>query len=267
MSLLVIEALSEGIIFAADRNITLATIGKGTEQVERQAKVLKWPNNKAIIGYVGAANISEKTTEEWIKLFIEEFKEFSSFEEISEILSTRLTEIWKSKYSNYIVPGLLIHIGGFEKRNGYVIPTIWFIRNVHDMSIFEYKNSTLEFKYSDEFLNIYSKRFEKYYPGRKIYNDEIRKILKVWAKQYNRFWFHHGFDLVTFNVLQSSLESAFKLLVDNHPNHDFPSKIGMWEKHLRFQILMYGAYFEAFYEKGKHFVGGGVDVESIPWPE
>ena len=29
---------------------------------------------------------------------------------------------------------------------------------------------------------------------------------------------------------------------------------------------MYGAYFEAFYEKGERFVGG-VDTESIPWPE
>ena len=266
MSLLVIEVLPEGMIFASDRNITLRN-NEETKQVNQQAKVIKWPNNKAIIGYVGAAKIMDMTTEEWLKSFINEFDEFPSFKEISKILSNRLEDIWKQEYSNSIVPGLLIHIGGFERKNGFIIPTIWFIRNVHDMGVFDYKNSTLEFKYSDEFKNIFTQRFSQLYPNRKIYVEEIRKILRVWSKQYKRFWFHHGFDLITFNVLQNSLESAFKLLITNHPNHDFPKKLEIWEKHLRFQILMYSAYFEAFYEKGKHFVGGGVNVESIPWPD
>jgi len=30
---------------------------------------------------------------------------------------------------------------------------------------------------------------------------------------------------------------------------------------------MYGAYFKAFRPEDQQFVGGGVDVVSIPWPE
>ena len=96
---------------------------------------------------------------------------------------------------------------------------------------------------------------------------EIRRYLKVLAKQFRPFWFHQGLDLFTFNVLQGAVKSAFRLLCEQHPNHDIPITLHEWEKHVRMQVLMYGAYFEAFRSEGEQFVGGGVDVVSTPWPE
>lgn len=266
MSVLVIEVVDKGIIFAADRNIT-TFFHDGTSQQSQEPKVLKFPNCKAIIGYVGEARIRGISTYSWLKTFIEKFQDNSSIQEISEELAKELTKIWQeNSYSNSPEP-LLIHIGGFkEEKEKFFIPTIWFIRNVYDMSIFSYKDFKTKFECSDEFINIYSKRFSQQFKDRKIYFEEIRDIIKIWSKQLNPFWFHHGFDLITFNLLQSSLDSAFKILASNHPNHEIPKELIQWEKYLRFQILMYGAYFEAFYEEGKRFVGG-VDIETIPWPE
>jgi len=96
---------------------------------------------------------------------------------------------------------------------------------------------------------------------------EIRRSLKVLAKQFQPFWFHQGLDLLTFNVLQGAVKSAFGLLCQQHPNHDIPITLHEWEKHVRMQVLMYGAYFEAFRSEGEQFVGGGADVVSTPWPE
>ena len=59
--------LPEGIVFAADRNITATTTrstpgGSFVEIVHGQSqrpKVLRWPNRKALVGYVGAGTIAD----------------------------------------------------------------------------------------------------------------------------------------------------------------------------------------------------------------
>ena len=79
------------------------------------------------------------------------------------------------------------------------------------------------------------------------------------------FWFHQGFDLLTFNVLHASLKLAFKSLIQDHPKHKLPKTLDEWEKHAKMQILMYGSYFESFHQSDELYVGGGADILSIEW--
>jgi len=261
MSIMVMEILPVGIIFAADRNVTGYDNYGNTIQDKKIEKVLKWPNRKAVIGFVGAANINNMYMDEWLKLFIKEYEDFNSFEVLAKELCCRIEKQRRiDEGSNSPVP-LIIHLGGFERRNGFEVPVIWFIRNVYGMGKFDYRDFRKEFQYSEEFWNMFPKAYGEVFP------EEIRKILSVLAKKFQPYWFHHGIDLATFNVMQDMLKSTFKLLCENLPNHEFPRDLSDWEKYLKMQVLMYGAYFEAFFPENKHFVGGGVDIASIPWPE
>ncbi len=70
MSILIVEALSEGLIFAADRNVTASYQDGTSKQIDPRPKVLKWPNERAIIGFVGVAQINNLPIHEWIQKFI-----------------------------------------------------------------------------------------------------------------------------------------------------------------------------------------------------
>ncbi len=77
-------------------------------------------------------------------------------------------------------------------------------------------------------------------------------------------WFHHSIDLGVFNALESFAKAAIAGLQQSGliPK---PTALSDWEKHARFWILQYGAYFSAFYPADKQYVGGA-DVLSIAWP-
>jgi hypothetical protein len=130
------------------------------------------------------------------------------------------------------------------------------ITNVYGLDKFGYKDFRKVFKSTEELWN--------YFPGINTAS-ELRSALTNLEEKLDPFWFHQGLDLVTFNVLHSSLKLAFQSLINNHPDHKLPTTLEEWEKHARMQILMYGAYFESFYKKGELYVGGGADILSIKW--
>jgi hypothetical protein len=152
---------------------------------------------------------------------------------------------------------MIVHIGGFEKVDGFWLPYVWFIRNTHGFGQFGYLDFRKDYSCSEEFW--------KYFPS--VDPSEIQRLLKVRAKQFNPFWFHQGMDLFTFNVLESSVRASFRLLCERHPDHEIPKTLEDWSKHIRMQILMYGAYYDAFHSEGERYVGGGADVIFTPWPD
>lgn len=257
MSILVIEVLSEGMIFGADRNITTEYLDGSTAQELTKPKVFKWPKDNILIGFVGAATVKGQPVEKWLDTLTEEFQHKTSLEEIARGLTTRIqAQRAKDEGINPAEP-MIIHIGGFEKKDGFWLPYVWFIRNTHGFGQFGYLDFRKEFSCSEEFWNYF----------KDVDPSEIRKVLKVQAKQFMPFWFHQGIDLFTFNVLESAIKSSFKLLCERHPDHDIPKTLEEWSKHVRMQVLMYGAYFDAFHPVGERYVGGGADVIFTPWPD
>jgi hypothetical protein len=100
--------------------------------------------------------------------------------------------------------------------------------------------------------------------------NEIRERVRAMVDQGQPFWFHQGYDLGTFNVLDAVTRLGMKTIIEQHEHawrpHRHPDTFDEWAKHLRMSVLVYGAYFQAFYAPYEQYVGGGADVVSAGWP-
>jgi hypothetical protein len=76
---------------------------------------------------------------------------------------------------------------------------------------------------------------------------------------------HQSIELGVFNSLETGVKKAPKSL-HKAGLLTKPTSLGDWEQHARYWVLLFGAYFEAFYPPDQQYVGGGVDVVSIAWP-
>lgn len=265
MSILVVQVLPRGMIFGADRNITslrMASDPSGQAitlilgQSQRQ-KVLKWPNKRALIGYVGAAQIAGIHTDEWLYQYIGENLEFTAFEDLAKDLSAKIEAQRAIDEGEGEPEALVIHLGGFGKREGHQVPVVWYIRNPYDIKDGYYCDIRKAFQCTEEFW--------EYFPN--VSPAQIRHRLDERAKANQPFWFHQGIDLGTFNALEAFLRGALALLCKVHPQHTFPQKLADWEKHLKMSILTYTAYYQAFKGPGEQYVGGGVDTVTLEWPK
>jgi hypothetical protein len=244
MSILLVEVVPQGIIFGADRNVTFTRkrVGNGgltTIEIHGQsqrAKVLRWP--------------------EWLYDFIGGHLTFSSFEALSDSLRSEVEKQRRIDEGEDEPEPLIIHLGGFEKRDGVLVPVIWYITNARKNSSKGHVHFRKEFQHSEEFW--------KYFKG--VGPREIQSHLDQLAREYNPFWFHQGFDLGTFNLIEGFLKAAFKALCDHHPDHSLPQTLPDWERQVKMSILTYAAYFQAFKGPSEQFVGGGADTVSIKWP-
>src|SRR5690242_14159373 len=81
MSIFVSEVLADGIVIAADKNVTLATFDTDgnvvSEVQDLGSKILRWPKNKGLLGYVGCAAIGNQTMHEWLYDFVGEHINFT----------------------------------------------------------------------------------------------------------------------------------------------------------------------------------------------
>jgi hypothetical protein len=265
MSILAVHTLPQGIIFGADRNIThtKTSTDENNKHINivvgqtQSPKVLRWPNYKAIIGYVGQAVISGIPTHEWLYNFIGRHIEFNNLAYLAE-------ELNKEVYNQRIIDEgdtdpqiLIIHLAGFEKENGNYVPLIYYIRNSYQLTKNGYSDIRKEFQCSEEFW--------KYFP--EVPKDKIKDNLDYWSKNKGPFWFHQGADLGTFNILDIFIKSAFNIIFQNNVNLSFPRTLEEWEKHMKMIILTYEAYYQSFMGPGEQIVGGGVDIVSLPWPD
>ena len=250
MSILVVEVVSEGLIFAADRNITVTMPDGATTQPEGRPKVVPWPRQDVLLGYVGAASLNGQPVPDWLEDRRQTFAPMTSLEEIARGLATQV-ELQRGVDEGSAAPKpMILHVGGFEQQQGFWAPSIWHITNIYRLGHYRYLDTRKQYTVAEKFWE----SFPDTDPS------EIRDRLRVLAKQFKPFWFHQGMDLFTFNVLEGAIKASFKMLCEQHPNHDIPRTLDEWSRHTKMQVLMYGAYYEAFHPPGAQFVGGGADV-------
>jgi hypothetical protein len=269
MSVLTVLAVPAGILFGADRNVTLrsqydAGRGRTVEQVGylQRPKVLKWPNRQAIVGYFGLARIAGQATDLWLYDFIGRNLNYQSLGDVAQSLvddfeadipaSERRTE------------PLVLHLAGFDEIDGELAPVIWFIHNTAGLT------DLGRYKVADRF-NPPREELRAAYPPERFRGmkaDEIRTALGARALAWQPYWFRQGYDLAALNTLDEVTRLGMRVLVQRHPAriHDFPTTLVQWEQHLRFAVLTLGAYFDAFYAPYDRVIGGGVDVVSVAWP-
>jgi len=266
MSILAIEVLPEGIIFCADRNITITrTTGIGVSTLlevrtqTQRPKVLRWPNSKALAGYVGLGEIGGKATDIWLYEFMGRNITFPSIKQLAETLKAEVEAATAAQLKDK--PHLLaIQIAGFDSRDGILAPAVYGVRNYTSLDASGYKGVGPTFYCLDDFWSNHG-LMSIYKPTPSTIKDVLKKLADANAP----FWFHQGIGLAIFNTLEGYMKFAVHQL-QSAGAIPKPSCLMDWEKNLKFGVLSYGAYFSAFKDPGEQFVGGGADVVSIPWP-
>ncbi|MEP7341527.1 MAG: hypothetical protein ABI977_27595 [Acidobacteriota bacterium] len=275
MSILVVELVPEGIVFGADRNISDTHVGP-VEVLEDSAqgrfieqphyhyfqssgaKILRWPKRKALIGYVGEAIIGGTPSDEWLYDFIGENINFDNFTGLAESLRRGVEDERRKDEGEENPRALIIHLAGFEEREGIQVPAVWVIRNDHDPPYL--KDLRKEFLAIDCIWPDLAKA--------SLAPQDFRNHLTERAMKYNPLWFHQGIGLATFNLLEEILRIGLRELdLFREVSLQSPKGLPYWERQVRLSVLLYGAYFQAFKEPFEQDVGGGADVLSIPWPE
>jgi hypothetical protein len=258
MSIFVGEVLADGIVFAADKNVTLTKFdGYGNVVSTVQdlgSKILRWPKHKALLGYVGCAQIGSQTMHDWLYDFMGEHIDFTEPAVVANDLRDRLQRSIGGPDS----PESIVQFATFAEREGHVVPEFWHITNIHGLTTTGYQHPSETFVASERLLGFHLK-------DAKIAPATIRDYLGDRALQFAPFWFHQGIDLIVFNTLSEAARQAFALL-QQHGSLQRPGTLDEWERYARMWVLIYGAYFEAFSAPGEKYVGGGADVLSIPWP-
>jgi hypothetical protein len=261
MSLLVAYLVPEGIIFAADRNLS-APAGGRMVNVGEAAKVLSWPDGRAILGYVGRATVAGEPAETWLQRFINDYPKTDNLRAVCRDLAEALEHAARD------VPrgerGMIVHVGGFDRRDpdALALPLIFYVRDIEVQPDGSSKR-LLRFESRDEL-----KRRE--YFGTKT-GAQIRAALRATtpANPIPWFSFRQGFDLSAFNELDKALWWFRGRLVagaSRAREHPPPTSIAEWTKFVKLSVLGYQAYFQAFYEPDEQLVGGSVDVVSLDWP-
>jgi hypothetical protein len=259
VSILLVQLTGPGILFGADRNITeQKTIQHGQVTItvsgqSQRPKVLKWPNQEVIVGYVGQAELDGEATDVWLYSFIGRNLASSDLDTLAEALRSELDGLFQAG-GGFDQP-LIIHLAGFEQKAGEWTPRIYFIRNTTALTPTGAYVVGTRFDCSEELSQ------PTYFGGQT--GDQIQQQV---YRHY--FSFRQGYDLAAFATLEAKLREAMTTLIYGHPNqlHPVPLDLEEWAKHVRFAVEVYGTYFAAFYPPFEQYVGGGSDVVWAAWP-
>jgi hypothetical protein len=259
MSIFVGEVVADGIVFAADKNVTITKFdgdGNAVSTVQDLgSKILRWPKRKALLGYVGCAQIGSQTTHDWLYDFIGEHIDFTEPAVVAYDLRDRL----QTRIGGPDAPACIVQFATFVNREGHIVPEFWHITNIPGLTPTGYQPASETFSASERLLG-----FHLIDEG--VTPAGIREYLRNRALQFAPFWFHQGIGLDVFNTLSEAARQAFALL-QQRGSLQRPGNLAEWEQYARMWVLIYGAYFEALGAPGEKYVGGGADVLSIPWPE
>jgi hypothetical protein len=92
MSILLSAYYPEGIVYVADKNMTILHNSQSgvRKYVEPGTKVLSWPHKRAIVGYVGLGQLAGYSLDEWLRIFIAETRDFSDIRRLAQKLRNKI---------------------------------------------------------------------------------------------------------------------------------------------------------------------------------
>jgi hypothetical protein len=260
MSIFVAEMLPDGIVFAADKNLTLPFVDRTGTALggvqELGSKVLRWPRSTGLLGYVGLAEVGNQSMYDWLYDFIGDHIGFTDPAPVAASLRDRL-----QLQLGPNAEATIVQFAAYAIRDGCIIPEYWSITNVPGQDDDgNYLPPSATFTASERLLGVHLKD-----QGVKNPNG-VRNYLRMRAEGFIPFWFHQGNNLHVFNTLEEAARLALRA-TRTKGLHQPPSSLAEWEQYAMFWVLTYGAYFDSFGGPGERFVGGGADVLSIPWPD
>lgn len=92
MSILLSAYFEEGIVFAADKNLSRIVKGVETYVSGQTEKIIPWPYKKAVVGYCGLAELAGLNMAEWLRQYIASNRMFNDIDELAEDLRNKIQE-------------------------------------------------------------------------------------------------------------------------------------------------------------------------------
>ena len=251
--------LPQGLIFAADRNIT--EIDSSTKQPvgQREAAKIALVKKKFLVGYVGAARLGGRDSLEYLVDVIESHEPGKDLDQVAFAVHDEIQE-QRRQDDNGRKDGpseQIISLAGFKQRDSETVPEVYYISNCWTLDRGEYKQVTADFGCSDE-VRI---KFDE----AKIPPTGIRECLDNMAKRNNPFGFQHSVGLEDFVIVDGLIKASRDILAKRN-NLPHPANLEQWTSQARMSVLVYSAFWQRFYPSNQQLVGGGTDVLSLPWP-
>lgn len=267
MSILLSAYYPEGIVFVADKNATITYEALGRKHVEPTAtKVLAWPFQKAVVGFVGLGMLAGRLTmDQWMQIFIAETREFDDIDKVAYRLRDRIQEDFDKDHpasTDITNKHLVIHFGGFATRDGVQTPVMYHIWNHGKIDPQTgYPPAERGFEISEDI-----ERDFRLQSTSNDYPTSVRDWLENEIRTGKYQWYNNGAKLGAFNTFKGVIWHSLRALQDAGfvPR---PSALDQRIAFCKMAVEVFGSFFTHYYPPEERAVGGGVDTVYIPWPK
>lgn len=255
MSAILIRLFADGIVFGADRNVTVNGVCDGSVTTD---KVCKSANGNVLIGSIGEGELGGKWALEQITEVVDAYAD-APLAIIAKEVQSAVYHQRKDDDKGKSSPGeQIVNLAGFEERDGVIVPECYYISNCYELTEKgTYDDVRQEFGCSPE-VKIQSDQWEL--PAK-----DLRERLRALQNGPRPFGFQHSINLAKFNVLDQYARSTVDSLLKIDPAL-LPVSLEDWAKQIGLSLRLFGAYYQTYEPDDKQFVGGGADVVYVPWP-
>jgi len=267
VSILLSAYFPEGVVFAADKNVTLLyDTAHGPEQdveVGVATKVIPWAHRRAVVGYCGLAVLSGLPLQEWLRQFAAKTREFDDLSALAHDLKAEIQRDFDRDFperQDVVDAGLIVHLGGFRQQGGVAVPAMYYISNVSGLiPNGRYGPAQRTFSGPSDELSA------KVDP---VGAERFRSWLADFYAAGNLLWFNNGLHYSAFNVFRQSVWSALDAL-RRSPLGVVRQTATLEDRvaYCRMAVDLYDSFFRYHFEPRHRSVGGGSDAEWVPWPE
>lgn len=262
MTFLVNFYTSKGIVFGADRAITVPT-GHGLRRWEggKQQKVHKVSQlgiNGGLVGFFGLAVVDDEPMDKWLRRTLDVWPGSSIAGELGVYLRDELNRCVNRSHRASNASGF--HIGTFETRDGAAMPVMQYVSNIYSLKNGRYGDFR-EYVTAEHFPQHPSK------PEAPIQSPaEVRKFLQLYAREHAMPWWFRNGDLPFASRAWEGVELAIRSITSTEPGFTAPNSLEHWEALAKAVLRLAGDLYPLLVNNGVPSIEGPFDVFSIPWP-
>jgi hypothetical protein len=263
MTLLVNFYTSKGIVFAADRAITVRT-PRGLERWEKGSKqrkihkVAQLGLTGGVIGFFGLAIVGTEPMDTWLRRTLNAWPGSRTVAELGVYLRDELNRCVDPGQRETNASGF--HIGAFESRSGAPMPVMQYVSNINQLT---------DGRYSDFRAYVTDEHFPQHPSGPEAPPHapaELREILRVYAKEHAMpMWFRNG-DLPFAARTWEGVEAAVRSIISTEPGFTVPDTLEHWGALARAVLRLAADLYPVLVSNGAPSIEGPFDVVHIPWP-
>lgn len=267
MSILLSAYFPEGIVFAADKNVTLLYPGARDVEVGIATKVIPWARRRAVVGFCGLGELASLSVDEWMRQFAGETRDFDDIATLAKQLRDRIQHDFDNTYpeeTDIRKLGLIVHLGGFRYKKGIAAPAMFYISNVsgYDKNG-RYYNAVRHF---DEPKDHFQRDMLK--GGITDPSGYRPRLEELYQDPRGLWWYNNGLYFPAFNVLKGALWGALTMIREKTAI-PFPKQPSLEDRiaYCKIAVELFGSFFLHHFAPRLRRVGGGADAEWVPWPE